>query len=159
MKTFLIKKGNHRSSGPTFGLSFGSSFTKEFSFDSSCLYKIDTEDRFDINKLFGVSTSSHHHTQSARVGWRCIDSATIELLTYCYDKGKRLKEQHLGTVKPNEKFIVSLKIKSDSFDFRFNNDDLIRHTITTKPWLLKYFLFPYFGGNLTAPHNITITSF
>lgn len=94
MKKYIIKANKHFSKLfgflPHFGFTFYNTISREGKFDQNCLYDISTDDKWDINKLFGFSTSYSHMTQSARVGWRCTDNENIELVTYCHDQKIRL---------------------------------------------------------------------
>ncbi len=126
IKEFTIKKGSHYSFRygfiPHFGITFNDYIEKDIIFDQSCLYEFENDiykDIYDINKLIGLSTAYSHHTQSARIGWRCIDNQNIELLTYSYDKGIRQESKLLGRVKPNEKFKVRIEIYDTKFIFYF----------------------------------------
>lgn len=163
MKEYLIKKGKHYPTGLHLGLSFTKYIHYECMFDESCLYDIDGVDKYDINKLFGFATTFHHHRQSARVGWRCIDGENIQLVTYSYNDGFR--EPHetdiLGVVKPNEKFRCSIVDLEQSYLYTFKMSDGTRETFfhdAKKPdwFLFHYRLYPYFGGNKTAPHDMII---
>jgi transposase-like protein len=165
MKTYIIKKGKHSASGLNFGLTFRDKIKFRACFTESCLYDLHSNDNYDINKLFGFSTTSFHHIQSARVGWRCIDKKHIELLTYSYNDSKRAIDEAdvLGKVLPNQWFTCEIIDKEDFYEYRFfleNNKDMtvnIAHDKKQKDWFLfHYLLFPYFGGNKTAPHDMKI---
>ena len=164
MKTYLIKKGNHYPSGFHFGITFKKTISFRCKFDDTCLYDaLGDNDEYDINKLFGFSTTWFHHRQSGRVGWRCIDGENIELLTYSYNKGKRnIKESDiLGTVKPGEMFYCAIQDTEDKYVYIFQKAFDENISIQTDPkqkdwFLFHYLLFPYFGGNKTAPHNMKI---
>ncbi len=163
MKKFTIKKDHHYSKLfgflPHFGLTFKNKFSYKIKFDEGCLYDFNTTDNYDINKLIGVSTSYFHHVQSARIGWRCIDGENIQILPYCYDNKKRINEFEdfvLGTVKPNELFECSIIIEDNSFTLTFNHSKQIILPKTNNSWSLKYLLFPFFGGNNTAPKKMSI---
>lgn len=155
MSIFKIKKGNHYPTGIHFGITFSNTLEFEARFDETCLYSFDDNDIYDINKLYGLSTSYHHHVQSARFGWRCLDGENIEILTYSYDNSERLQSEVLGTVKPNENFYCKLEIKKDKFIYNFNNVKTVE-VEKGNSWWMKYRLYPYFGGNKTAPHDMFI---
>jgi hypothetical protein len=154
---FHIKRGSHSSKGIHFGLTLKPIINVRVKFDQSCLYDHRSMENLDINKLFGFSTSHFHHQQSARFGWRCLDGKTLQILTYSYDGGKRLDEQLLGEVKPDEEFTCILGVDGSSYVYTFQSSkrkNTVRVPLKAKPWKLKYMLYPYFGGNLVAPHNI-----
>lgn len=166
MKKFIIKKGRHYSTflRKLFNLEFGFITKNTYSFvakfTESCLYDFnDIPDEKDINKLCGISTSYNHHIQSARFGWRCLDNKHIEILTYCYDNKKLLKFDILGTVLPEEIFSGKIIVKSDRFVFYFKKEKytkIIEVKKTLKSSYFKYKLGFYFGGNLKAPHDMTL---
>ena len=164
MKQYHIKKHRHYASGLNIGLTFSNTVKYRCKFDKSCLYYIPDNDKYDINKLCGFSTTWFHHKQSARVGWRCVDGETIEILTYSYNSGVR--EQHetdiLGIVMPDEEFEVSIFDNEDSYIYNF---EIIGERFSKmrcidkkeKDWFpFHYLLYPYFGGNKTAPHDMII---
>lgn len=161
MKTYNIKEDKHRS-GLHIGFTFGNRIAFEAEFNSTCLYQLDGSDKYDINKLFGMSTSWYHHKNSCRFGWRCIDGENIEILAYVYVDGVRqtyLDSQILGTVKPNQKFYASININKDKDKYLFNFDNNSFIEVDYKPakiFPFKYKLYPYFGGNKTAPHDMEI---
>lgn len=164
MKTYKIKKDKHSASGFNFGITFKKEVKFRCKFDKSCLYYIEDNDKYDINKLCGFSTTWFHHKQSARVGWRCVDGENIEIVTYSYNSGKR--EQHemdvLGIVLPEEEFEVSIRDNEDSYiyDFEIIGDPTSKITCIDKKekdwFFFHYLLFPYFGGNKTALHDMII---
>jgi hypothetical protein len=120
---------------------------------------LDGEDRLDINKLYGFSTSYFHHVQSVRVGWRCVDGKSIELVTYCYEKSSRIPEITLGYVNVGEQFKCSISVEKDHFAFILESESVQNVVMVkkdTKSWKFKYKLFPYFGGNQASPKKMTI---
>jgi hypothetical protein len=158
MKLFCIKKGKH-SSGFHFGLTFTKKIAFKAMFDKSCLYNLKSIDNYDINKLFGFSTTHYHHRQSARVGWRCLDGENIQIVTYSYKDGLFHREQVLGTVKPGEEFLCSIEDVEDYYIYRFTkgNEDVVVKDEKMPDWFLfHYLLWPYFGGNNPAPHDMKL---
>ena len=162
MKAYTIKKDKHSSGWFNVGLTMKDTITFDCFFEPSCLYTLDTVDKYDINKLYGFSTSWNHHIQSARVGWRCLDGQTIELLTYSYNKGVRTigSEEILGVVRPNQKFRCSIKDIETEYVYTFHCADTgeykeIRNPKQSDKVWFKYTLDFYFGGNLTAMHDMT----
>lgn len=163
MKKYKIEKNNHYPKGIHFGITFSRKISFKAKFDESCLYHFGDVDDYDINKLFGFSTTWHHHRQSARVGWRCLDGNKIQLLTYSYNSGIRTigESDILGIVKPNEIFYCDIIDKEHEYVYVFRKanekKELIRRDPKFPDWFLfHYLLFPYFGGNKTAPHDMQI---
>lgn len=163
MKNYAIKKGTHSSKLfgflPHFGFTLDKSTTFECKFDENCIYSIPDNDKYDINKLYGFSTSYFHHVQSARVGWRCLDGEIIQLLTYCYDNSVRIPEILIDEVKVNTIFKFTISVEDDHFAFIYECGDIQKVVMvkkSQKSWTFKYTLFSYFGGNKVAPHNMNI---
>ena len=164
MKQYIIKKGKHKASGFHFGLTFKKSIKFQAKFHESCLYNLGNNDNYDINKLYGFSTTIFHHKQSARIGWRCIDGENIEILTYSYNDSNRdlTDSEILGDVKPNELFQCEITDNEDHYLYKFykiKNDkfEIVSSAIDKKQkdwFLFHYILYFYFGGNNTAPHDM-----
>lgn len=162
-KKYSIKKGKHFSSGLNFGFVLRSSLGFEAYFDENCLYSIPGVDSYDINKLYGFSTTWHHHIQSARVGWRCMDGENIQIVTYSYnDRIRDIYETDvLGIVKPGEKFRCTITDLETSYLYAFKKEkstqlgETFFHDEKKPDWFpFHYKLFPYFGGNNPAPHDM-----
>lgn len=166
MKTYAIKKGKH-SSGLHFGLN---KFKDNFGF----VFKIDfehfeprNEDDKDVNKLFGFSFG-HHHNNSIRLGWLPVlgNESTVELFLYYYNKAN---PNYRGTFSESGPVIESLGfILKNTFHTctiadnhvsiehagGYSNDT---HYLFVKPkFKLGYLLYPYYGGDNTAPVNIKV---
>lgn len=165
IKTYYIEKGKHSAKGLHFGLTFKNEIKFRACFDKSCLYDLESNDNYDINKLFGFSTTWFHHKQSARVGWRCLNGEKIQLVTYSYNKSQRsiTESDILGEISPNEWFECEIIDIEHSYVFKlkigFGDGKRIitAKDIKEKDWFLfHYLLFPYFGGNQPAPHDMKI---
>ena len=159
---YKIKKGSHYKQGFKVSLTFKDQIRFQCLFDESCVYDLKSNDNYDINKLYGFGTSFHHHMQSARVGWRCLDNKNIQLVSYTYD-GKswknRLKEQVLGTVRPGQAFTCTITIGDNLYRYDFHSEDeknSVYDPIYRKCWPIRHILFPYFGGNMPAPHDMSL---
>ncbi len=158
MAKYKIKSHNHYS-GFHIGLTFGKKVSYVCKFTESCLYDLYSNDNYDINKLCGFSTTYNHHYQSGRIGWRCLDGKTIQILTYTYNNHVRSQEVVLGTVLPNEEFECSVEDVESAYIYRFSksgNTNVVRNPKQPDKVLFKYLLYPYFGGNMSAPHDMEI---
>jgi|LauGreDrversion4_2_1035121.scaffolds.fasta_scaffold261000_2 hypothetical protein len=125
-------------------------------FNDSCLYDLGTSDQKDINKLFGVS-SGLHHTNSARFGWRA-EGNKIKLSSYCYINEKR-KSKDLIDLETNRWYKLTVIIRPGAYIFEVEDEDnlLISSSIgTDQKFYWGYNLWPYFGGNQKAPHDMFI---
>ena len=145
--------------GLHFGLTTKNEIRFEASFDPSCIYDHHSSDNYDVNKLFGFSTDWYHHWNSARVGWRCINNQNIQILTYTYDKKERQQPQMLGIIEPGDKIVCSILKSPSSFYFTFESKGKSKEILVDTHqynFPIKYLLFPYFGGNMTAPHDMRL---
>ena len=124
--------------------------------DSSAIYSTkNSSNQYDINKLYGFSDNdSAHHLYSARFGWRWNDNA-LHLFAYIYNGGIRTSKE-LGTIQIGTENSCSIKVAGGHYIFSLNNiaDTLLRSGTTGKG--SGYKLYPYFGGDETAPHDINI---
>jgi hypothetical protein len=125
-------------------------------FDSTAIYStVNPVNQLDINKLYGFSDNNATHQQfSARFGWRWSDNA-LRLFGYVYNNGVR-DSKELGTVAIGSENSCSIKVTAKSYIFSLNGavDSLPRTSTTAQA--NGYKLYPYFGGDETAPHTIYI---
>ena len=154
---YLIKKGKHRSGfyfSPQFDIKH---IKRKILFKENCIYKFGDIDDFDINKLFGVSFGMHH-TNSVRFGWN-IDDDEIGIYNYCYISGKRVMIK-IVSIPTETNFVFEIFIYDSYYELKITdmNGKLIGWSEVSKPKTTKwgYHLFPYFGGNKVAPHNMEI---
>jgi hypothetical protein len=126
-------------------------------FDRSAMYQTKNPvNQFSINKLYGFSDCGvHHQTNSARFGWRWLNGA-VRIYTYCYTNGRRIAEVELGQAEIDKPLDYRLEIRRNTYVFTFKGKQTVIVRGCTDAKLLKYKLFPYFGGTEPAPHNITI---
>lgn len=151
-ETYTIKKGNH-SSGNHLMLKLTKKIEFFAIFTESCVYNLNSKDQSDTNKLFGISDSYSHSEDSARFGWRYFNDR-LEILSYVRKSGVFYYET-IGFVEPNEIVYYSLEILNDRYKFTLR--DKIYFVERTSDYNgIRYGLFPYFGGNNVAPHNIEI---
>lgn len=148
-KTYTINKGNH-SSGIHGKICYHKSIAFQAIFDQSAEYEIG-KDQSDINKLYGFSEGVNHRNNSARFGWRWFNNR-IEILAYTYVDGK-FYFKYIDSVNAFEENTYQLRA-TDKYMFKVNNTiiEMERGESTDN----GYYLYPYFGGNCVAPHNITI---
>lgn len=165
VKTFKILHGKH-SSGTHFKPHiWKDGIQKYVTFDKSAIYQFKTDDQYDINKLFGLSYGMHH-TNSVRFGWRSLGdySSKIEILAYCYVDGKRVDEDgtnlFIAMVNINREYRYQINVNDNNYLLSIHDDknEMVGQKFISHNKLpfWGYTLYPYFGGNRTAPHNITI---
>jgi hypothetical protein len=125
-------------------------------FDSSAIYtSISSENQWDINKLFGFSDNNgYHHEFSARFGWNWGRNG-LTLYAYTYNNAKR-ESKSLGTITIGEEQNCSIKVTADKYIFTLNGKVETMPRTSTTAKAVGYKLFPYFGGDEFAPHDVSI---
>jgi len=152
-ETFTIKKGRHYC-GFHFSLTTSKELTYDVVFTESCIYRLDdTSKQADVNKLFGLSDNYSHSWDSARIGWRFYEDK-LELLGYSRNNGQHYS-QHLAFIKPYTEYRCSVKILPNEYQYTIDNTT-ITMARTSKYGGLRYLLYPYFGGESVAPHEIRL---
>jgi hypothetical protein len=154
--TYTIREGNH---DPEHNLNTpftASSLRFQALFDSSCVYKSKIpENQGDINKLYGFSDcSSQHQSNSARFGWNWREGA-LRIYAYIYVNGTR-QEKELGIAELNEPTSFRIDIRDNSYVFTFQGIETVMPRHCSGGVGIAYKLFPYFGGDEPAPHDMQI---
>ena len=154
-RIYTIKKGSHYADNRETGEIKTTKLSFSVLFDSSAVYQtIDPVNQFDINKLYGLSDcNSAHHSNSARMGW-CWVNNQLEIHAYGYKNGLR-----------NSEFITAIPIgKPVDMSIEMNDSTYLLKVGDKFAELPRgcsgqgsgYKLFPYFGGDETAPHDIVV---
>ena len=153
-KTFTIKEGKHRS-GYRYKTTRENIFNIECIFDNSAIYTTaDTVNQWDVNKLWGVSDCGNNHmNNSIRFGWRWLNDS-LEILWFRHLNGK-FEFDKITSVEINEVIYLDLEIKYNKYILRVNGVVVEVDRPCTKDFK-RYKLYPYFGGDEIAPHNIKI---
>lgn len=150
-----ISKGSQNSSKSAFKAVSVDSMVFEVLFDSTAIYTTQhRENQGDINKLYGFSDcSSFHHSNSARFGWR-YHKQGLELFAYTYAGGKR-SFVSMGSININQKYTCTIVAKKGQYVFYLDNrkETPMERGCNSG---LQFRLYPYFGGNESAPHNMNI---
>jgi hypothetical protein len=126
-------------------------------FDNSAVYStIDPANQADINKLYGFSDNDgHHHQFSARFGWRWYNNK-LNLQAYIYNNGVR-DYKDIGDIDLNKEYLCEIRVVGNQYQFFLNSVlkvTMPRNAVGTEG--SGYQLFPYFGGDELAPHEIKI---
>ncbi len=154
-KTFYIKKGRHSS---TVGVQFlrqdGVTFYAKF--DESAIYQSkDPVNQYDINKLYGFSECNDlHHDNSARFGWRWLNG-NLEILGYVYNQGV-VSYELIDTIGINEEHYYELNMRDSLYEFKLDDKTMYMNRTSDCATGVYYKLYPYFGGDEKAPHDIEI---
>lgn len=129
--------------------------------DNSCKYTFNTDDQWDVNKLFGLAFAPWSiHKNSVRLGYRYNPNINkFEILAYWYDDGVRSFEKICEIVcfrNYNCKIEISLKYYTIIVTQDDNNLELGRVWVPFRKEAGKFsfLLGPFFGGNRPAPHNM-----
>jgi hypothetical protein len=154
-KPYLIRQGQHYCDQNTLKLVRTSEMRFAVRFDSSAIYTtVNPVNQFDINKLWGFSEGLNHQVNSARIGWRWSDSA-LRLFGYVYDSGQRYS-QEIGIIEINRNVECGIKLMGDQYAISANGDTVFLPRGPLDTVANGYQLYPYFGGDETAPQDIRI---
>jgi hypothetical protein len=153
---YLIPQGAHYATTNDYKATDYRTLKFTVRFDSSCIYKtVLAQNQWDINKLYGFADNGAlHHQYSARFGWRWSEGA-LRLFAYTYNNGERASKE-LCTIGIGKD--VRCAITANGEEYIFSVDDkttkMPRHSSTSSA--RGYQLYPYFGGDETAPHEVRI---
>lgn len=154
--SYIIKKGQHSSSNSTYKSLNTNSLKFEAVFDQSAVYQTQyANNQTDINKLYGMADcSSLHQTNSARFGWRWYNNR-LEILGYIYNNGA-MQYKLIGVVELGQPQRYELVLDGSSYIFRVGSLPEVVLPRGCSGTGRGYQLYPYFGGDEVAPHDITI---
>lgn len=153
--TYLILKGEQYCQPNPLAFTTKSKLSFAAMFDSSCIYKtVDPANQEDINKLYGFSDcGTHHLDNSARIGWRWSNDS-LRIFAFVHNDGNMLFTE-ITTAKIGKVIKCSIVCRDTSYVFTVNGKtvSLPRHCSGN---YTRYKLYPYFGGDEVAPHDIKI---
>jgi hypothetical protein len=156
-KEYIIPKGAHYATENSYQVVNKSEMHFQAQFDSSCIYtSVDSKNKGDINKLYGFSDcGTQHQENSARVGW-VWNGKNIELYAYCYANSIR-SSKLLGTVALGTPCELTMRPELGQYRFELKGAPVIfmKRNCSTSG-ISGYQLYPYFGGDETAPHDVHI---
>lgn len=155
-ETFTLRKGKHHSVKKRIPFN-GKGIKVIVEFNESAIYNLAVKsDQADINKLIGFSDcNTHHHNQSARIGWRWYKDE-LEILAYVYNEEK-LMFKSMGHIPLNTEIDLMIQSVNGAYEFSGTGlDSVAIDKVTNCGGIDNYWLWPYFGGNQSAPHDITI---
>jgi hypothetical protein len=153
---FTIPSGQHSSENNSFKAIELSEMKFTVKFDSSAIYTtVDPSNQFDINKLYGFSDNgTDHHQYSARYGWTWTGSS-LKLFAYVYNQGAVISRE-LATVAIGSEISCSIQATPTGYLFTTNGVSERLPRMASTPLAKGYQLYPYFGGDETAPHSVNI---
>lgn len=158
-KKYTIKEGQHssvtaRSSLETPWLSY------DVIFDESAIYETqDPSNQADINKLFGFSEcNSNHIDNSIRFGWNWFNNQ-LNIYAFQHQNGD-ISWVEMGNVELNKIYRYNIFLFEDYYELEIEGLTAERLRLRRPTFSCEigfyYRLFPYFGGNETAPQDIHI---
>jgi len=154
--TYTIAQGFHYSDqAPNVAVNYTEQ-KFQVQFDSSAIYTtIDPANQADINKLYGFADNNRLHFEfSARFGWRWFNNR-LELLAYVYNNGIQTNKL-LGAVSLGMPHQCSIKVAGDTYIFTLNGVATTMDRASITPKGAGYKLYPFFGGDEPAPHQVVI---
>jgi hypothetical protein len=153
---YTIKSGQHFVSNNYYQPIETSELKFAVRFDSSAIYQsLAPVNQYDINKLYGFSdNNADHHQFSARFGWAWNNGA-LRLYAYVYNDGK-VTSKELGVIAIGTEVVCSIKVRGNAYIFSCNDQALVMPRHSTIPKAKGYLLYPYFGGDEAAPHDINV---
>jgi len=125
-------------------------------FDSTAIYQtVAPLNQLDINKLYGFSDNNQdHHTNSARIGWRWYQNQ-LQLFAYIYNNTVE-SDRLITSVPLNQEINCSIKVSGSNYIITANGVQVTMPRASVTATAIGYQLYPYFGGDETAPHDIRI---
>lgn len=153
---YTLKRGQHFANFNSYIATDVTEMKFIVKFDSSAIYQsVDPVNQYDINKLYGFAdNNATHQKYSARFGWRWSDNA-LRLFAYVYNNGAVISKE-LTTIAIGAETFCSIKITAEGYLFTVNDGTELLPRKSTTSTAKGYQLYPYFGGDETAPHDITI---
>jgi hypothetical protein len=155
---YIIKKGDHYSNHLITKTINTDEFNFIAKFDSSAIYKnVDSVNQADINKLYGFTEDNltNDHYNSARIGWRWYHEE-LQLMGYCYNEGQVSYGLIKGNIELGKEVFCSIKKDDGKYIFSVDGSIFTLPRKSTSSKFAGFKLYPYFGGDETAPHEIKI---
>ena len=150
---YKIKEGKHKSTSKV-KTTKKDNVHFEILLTESCKYQtLNPVNQWDVNKIFGFSDGGGHKNNSARVGWRYVENE-LKLMAYTRYNGDFYFE-NIRVVEPGVYYECRINCLPDKYEFIVHHDTVYMD----RYWIYsnrRYFLWPYFGGDEVAPHDITI---
>lgn len=153
---YFIGKGQHYSAQSTQTVMNVASIKCDVIFDSSAIYQnTEVNNQLDVNKLIGFSDcGAGHHENSARLGWNW-NGSQIVVYAYAYSGTQRITLP-IDSVKIGKSFYCSVEAIEGNYHFAVADKKVTIQRFCNSYSGSFYKLFPYFGGDETAPHDIRI---
>lgn len=153
-RIYKIKEGRHRST-TTYCSTKSNYIQFNVIFDESAKYTSqEANNQYDVNKLYGLSDCGTRHSKnSIRFGWRWLND-NLEILWYKREDGD-FSFGNITTVDLNTSYQYSITFTEESYILRVDGVEAVVDRKCSETYR-KYYLYPYFGGDEEAPHDIII---
>jgi hypothetical protein len=166
MRFYLIKKGNHYASMSIFekigGIGWNiRTLSMRFVFRQECWWApARNQDDYDLNKLAGIGFGTNHHNNSVRLAWvpDFENQGMIKVFGYTYDEkkvGQKFSMTFIKSVHVLDTITGKIESRDGNYYITVNEVTIQMENVNSDPNLC-FRLFPYFGGNNTAPHDMVI---
>ena len=166
MKQYQIKKGNHYCSLSIFEKLGGigwkiKKYTVRFVMNSSCWWTpARNHDDGDLNKLTGVCYGLNVHGNSVRLTWvpDFNVNGKIDIYGYTYDEkatDPKFTALFITSVQTGQTNDGCIEVQGNQYKITVNGVSVLMENKHADPSLC-YRLYPYFGGNNTAPQDMSI---
>jgi len=156
-RVYTILEGEH-SSGTFINHPDNSRIVFKFLLDESAIYEsIVPENQYDVNKIYGMSDFGKiHQKYSIRLGWRYVEGQ-VELCWLRHEDGNHSSGK-IKNIEIDEVYNATINITTFYYQIVIDNDTTLVRRRPKGNWGLvrRYYLYPYFGGNEFAPHDIEI---
>jgi hypothetical protein len=125
-------------------------------FDSTAIYQTtNPSNQADINKLYGFADDNKAHwVSSARIGWRWFGNE-LQLLGYVYNDSVNV-HQLITAVPLNKDIACSIQVNGSKYTLMANGKSIELPRTAKSTGGLGYRLYPFFGGDEMAPHEMYI---
>jgi hypothetical protein len=156
MKNYIIKKGRHYPVGFHFRKYNGGDLVIFGRFDLNCWHYPDDIPASGKNKLTGITWGFNGvHKNSIRIAWQPDKIQNkINLYIYYYNQGIKFVKP-VGSVNVGQEFMIRLIFGNNSFKVRFRDFEK-KYAFKYPKTIIRYFNFPYFGGESKAPWDMNV---
>jgi hypothetical protein len=118
------------------------------------------QDDLDQNKLAGIGFGTNHHNNSVRLTWvpDFDKPGVINVYGYTYDEkkeGQKFTIAFIRAVHVLEPVNARIECRDGAYFITVGDATVRMENNKTDPNLC-FRLYPYFGGNNTAPHDMVI---
>jgi hypothetical protein len=153
---YVIGQGQHYANYNAYQPAQYDELSFQVKFDETAEYQTaNSTNQEDINKLYGFSDNNGAHQQySARFGWNWSRNA-LRLYAYVYNNGERSWKE-IAAIRVGQEYLCSIKVAGDKYIFSLDDASIEMPRKSLSARGAGYKLYPYFGGDEAAPHNVYI---